>query len=239
MHDHRKTIWGARVDTRAVSRPVTVPQPMGHTAYNHLGSLGDPSYQPSPSSPYYLFGAQRRYPFAWSGGAGGVPWSRVAAESRQLGIFDLVESGLDFDPKQFIPSPALSRTILHDPAYEPTGDWPLVRPQGYEPDDPRGDGLGLSDNEKKLGLVLVAAGLGFLLWKRMGRAGPRGSRRLARATRGYMRSNPARKRFEVHATASRRARRREYAGSFTRLSEARDYAESLRKGGHKAVVKKR
>ena len=38
------------------------------------------------SSPYFEFGAQRRYPYAWHGGPGGVPQSRVAAESHGLGL---------------------------------------------------------------------------------------------------------------------------------------------------------
>lgn len=58
---------------------------MGRSVVNR--GLGDaPCFaKPSGSSPYYEFGAQRRYPYAWHGRAGGVPTSRVAAESRGLG----------------------------------------------------------------------------------------------------------------------------------------------------------
>ena len=247
----------------------------GATAYHHVG-LGN-TYAPSPSSPYYLFGSQRRYPFAWHGGAGGVPWSRVAAESRELGavphaapprtvrvprgggtarfftpwglvnyrpssewisapsddwassstdglgIFDLVESGLDFKPTQFLPTPAFNATIMHDPAFVPQlGDWPLDRPAGYEPDDRRGDALGLSDNEQTLLKILAAAGVGYLLWKKFGKR----------------KKNPVRKRYEVHATSRRRGRRCEYAGSFKNKREAKAYADYLREGGHKALVKR-
>lgn len=195
---------------------------------------------PSPSSPYYLFGAQRRYPYAWHGGAGGVPWSRPAAETRELsglgcvgstvpgvkcagsccasgvGGFDLVESGAH---PYSIRYPALNRTRLHSGL----GDWPAYFPAGPEALDPgvagfqedlggnyitrwnraRGiqDGVlgdipiwsGLSDNEKKVVALGGAAALAWWLWKRSGRAGPRGSRRLARATRRYAR-NPGSRR---------------------------------------------
>lgn len=168
---------------------------------------------PSPSSPYYLFGSQRRYPYAWHGGAGGVPWSRPAAETRELsglgdaltrwrrasglgdwpafypagperidpGLagcrcsptdgFDLVESGLS---PYSIAYPAFNRTRLHS-----LGDIPIWS--------------GLSDNEKKVAMLGGAAALAWWLWKKRGKAGGRGSRRLARATRGYVR-NPGRRR---------------------------------------------
>lgn len=106
------------------------------------------------SSPYYLFGAQRRYPYAWHGGAGGVPQSRVAAETRELSGFSLTESGMN-------------RYSLHYPAL---ADWPAMRPAGPEPLDP-GESLGifdsLSDNEKKLGMLAIAgvAAWWFLLKK--------------------------------------------------------------------------
>jgi hypothetical protein len=201
--------------------------PMGHTAYHHMGDLpgdcvpGLSRYQRSPSSPYFQFGAQRRYPFAWSGGPGGVPQSRVAAESRGLGIFDLVESGLEMRPgATFMPHPAFRRTTAHRDV--PMGDWPLVRPAGREPDDSWGDGrgaLGLSDNEKKLGLLLAVAGVGYLAYKFLAK-----------------RKNPVRRRYEVKATASRRARHLEYAGSFVNKRSADEYAAHLRLGGHKARV---
>lgn len=47
------------------------------------------------------------------------------------------------------------------------------------------------------------------------------------------------KRCEVFATAKPRAKRMEYAGSFESCSAAEDYAEYLRKGGHRARVKRR
>jgi hypothetical protein len=124
------------------------------------------------SSPYFQFGAQRRYPFAWHGGAGGVPWSRVAGESRELASFDLEESGLNPYSMAY---PAFGKTRMHS-----VGDWPAVRPAGPEPLDPSGLGaiprraleselgsiLDLSDNEKKLAMLVGAAAVGFLLWKR-------------------------------------------------------------------------
>lgn len=237
---------------------MTTRYAVGHTAFHHLGAVpgdcvrGGSPYKPTPSSPYYLFGAQRRYPYAWSGAAGGVPQSRVAAESRGLGIFDLAESGLTPNPKDFIPFPGFNKTMVHH-GYVPSGDWPLARYAGREPDDPRGDGrgaLGLSDNEKLLGKVLALGVLGYVLYKKLGKAGPRGSRRLARSTRQYYAAakrnpeNPVHTRYEVHASAShkrRRGRRRrlEYAGSFVRKREASDYARYLREGGHKAQVRRK
>lgn len=138
------------------------------------------------SSPYFQFGAQRRYPFAWHGGPGGVPQSRVAAESRELSNFDLNESGLN---PYTISYPAFRRSSLH------LGDWPALRPAGPEPLDPGGLGsiLDLSDNERMLLALAGAAAAALYLWKRAGRAGPPGSRRLARATRRYM-QNPRRRR---------------------------------------------
>lgn len=199
---------------------------LGHTAYHHLGQLpgdcvrGGSPYKPTPSAPYYQFGYQRRYPYAWSGAAGGVPQSRVAAESRGLGIFDLRESGLAPSPQAFNTFPGFRKTMIHE-GYVSSGDFPLVRPAGREPDDPRGDGrggLGLSDNEKKFGLVLAVGAIGFFALRRM-------------------RKNPARKRYEVRATSSPRGRRLEYAGSFTKKGDAERYAGYLRRGGHRAHVR--
>lgn len=156
----------------------------------------------SGSTPYFLFGAQRRYPYAWHGGAGGVPQGNRAAETRSLGLSgvigqcfgtscfgaqgsaDLVESGLD---PYFMPYSAFKHTHLHDPTILSLSDWPLLRPAGVEPLDPHGEGLGLSDNEKTLGAVIAVGAVGWLLWKKSGRAGGRGSRRLARRTRRFMR----------------------------------------------------
>lgn len=243
---------------------------LGHTAFHHLGALpgdcvrGGSPYKPSPSSPYYQFGAQRRYPYAWSGAAGGVPQSRVASESRGLGIFDLRESGLSPDPRAYRPFPALKKSMLHQ-GYVPAADYPPVRFAGREPDDPRGDGrgaLGLSDSEKKFGILAIAAIAGWFVYKRLGKAGPRGSRRLSRATRkhyaaarkearnellkgtaGLLIGNP-RGRYEVHASASHkrrpgRRRRLEYGGTFRYKADAEEYARYLREGGHKARVKRR
>jgi hypothetical protein len=130
------------------------------------------------SSPYFQFGAQRRYPFAWHGGPGGVPQSRVAGESRELSNVDLEESGLN---PYSMPYPAFGRTRLHS-----VGDWPAVRPAGPEPLDPGGLGstsrrmgarrpgdwhsvgsiTDLSDNEKKLAMLVAAGAVGIFLWKR-------------------------------------------------------------------------
>lgn len=213
---------------------------LGHTAYHHVGALGD--NQPPPANPYYSFIGQRRAPYDWAGGAGGVPRSRVAAESRGLSNADLLESGLEAG--QYLHSPAFQYTHLHDPRYIPSGDWPLLRPAGIEPPDPRGDGaLGLSDNEKRLGFALAAVGLGWLLWKHMGKAGRPGSRKIARKTRRlYARANPANPsshRYKVVASTKRRGRRRQYGAiGFTTKAAAQAYAEDLRKGGHKARVRK-
>ena len=116
------------------------------------------------ASPYYLFGAQRRYPYAWHGGAGGVPQSRVAAETRELSGADLIESGLS---PYAIPYPALRKTVMHDPL-KGLGDWPLPRPSGPEPQDPidLGDLFDLSRNEKLLALGAAAGITAFVLWRR-------------------------------------------------------------------------
>jgi hypothetical protein len=116
------------------------------------------------SSPYYLFGAERRYPYAWHGGAGGVPSSRPAAETRELGSADMIESGLD---PNFIPYPAFNHTRFHDPSLELAGlgDFPLRRPAGKEPLDPH-QLADLSDNEKKYGALAIAGLAALWLYKR-------------------------------------------------------------------------
>ncbi len=131
------------------------------------------------ASPYYLFGYQRRYPYAWHGGAGGVPGGYRAAETRELGQFNLEESGLDPYSLNF---PALAEGETDEPAdVIAPGDWPALRPAGPEPLDPSyvatpmgfiGD---LSDNEKRL-LWVGAAALGAWFWWRRGKKG-RGRRR--------------------------------------------------------------
>lgn len=196
---------------------------LGHTAYHHVG-LGD--YKPSPSSPYYLFGYQHRMPYNWAGGAGGVPWaSPQAAESRGLGAADILESGLEPLPGQFSHYPAFNRTMLHDPRYFPTGDWPLVRPAGPEP-------MGLSDNEKKLGIALAIGALGWMIYKKMPRKNP--ARR---------RKNAIPFRYQVTAStkAKRRRKRSRSTGTLGFLSKraAEEYADYLRLGGHKASVKRK
>lgn len=130
------------------------------------------------SSPYYDFGYQRRYAYNWHGGAGGVPSSRVAAETRELSDFDLEESGL---------TPyALHFPAMGDACSPPTiaiSDWPALRPAGPEPLDPGELGLfDLSDNEKQLAL-LAAAGVAawwFLLRKPKRRRRRRPRRRTRR-----------------------------------------------------------
>lgn len=152
----------------------------------------------SGANPYYQFAIQRRYPYAWFGGAGGVLPATRAAETRSLsglggvgigncfgngcfgaaGSADMVESGLD---ENSLPWPAFSRTHIHDPTLLCLSDWPLVRPAGPEPHDPHGDGLGLSDNEQTLGIVLVAGAAAWWLFLRRPRRNPR--RRRARRAR--------------------------------------------------------
>ncbi|MBT8452989.1 MAG: hypothetical protein KJO40_13555 [Deltaproteobacteria bacterium] len=101
------------------------------------------------ASPYYRFGYQgAQYPFNWHGGAGGVPWSRVAAQTRELSDYDIEDSGLTPYSMNY---PALRGNIA-------SGDWPALRPAGPEPLDPMGGILDLSDNEKKLAMLAAAAG---------------------------------------------------------------------------------
>jgi len=181
------------------------------------------------SSPYFIFGAQRRYPHAWHGGAGGVPNTSLAAESRGLGGGDLVESGLD---PNFLGYPAFRQTNLHNPSmadYVSVGDWPLVRPQGPEPLDPnsgvRGgrEGIGifdtLSDNEKKLAMGAAALVGGFLLWKHLKKK----------------RRNPTRARY--HVSSARGRGRLAPSMSFGTKGAAKKYAAKLRGRGYRARVK--
>jgi len=122
-----------------------------------------------PSSPYYLFGAQRRYAYAWHGNAGGVPGGYRASTTRSLGLgnADMAESGYETS-NAFFPYAAFNHTAIHRELPNAISDWPLVRPAGLEPHDPNGDGLGfwlwdgLSDNEK--GLLVIAAGAGIVWW---------------------------------------------------------------------------
>lgn len=111
----------------------------------------------SGSTPYFQFGAQRRYPYAWHGGPGGVPNPVISAEARELGNADLIESGLS---PYALPSPAFARTSLHA-----TGDWPLARPAGPELLDPLG---ALSSNEAMLAKVAGAAAIAFVLFRKGG-----------------------------------------------------------------------
>lgn len=111
-----------------------------------------------PSSPYYRFGYQGgRYPFAWSGGAGGVPNSGRAADTRGLGLVQLDESGLTPYSMQWPPLANRSR-------YHSTSDWPALRPAGPEPLTLKG--LGLSPGELFAGAgilqLLIYAGIGYL-----------------------------------------------------------------------------
>jgi len=124
--------------------------------------------EPSPSSPYYLFGIQKRYPFQWSGAAGGV---LPPARAHGLGNADLYESGYG-DP-MYEPYPPLQRTILH----RGLGDWPLVRPAGPEPWV-----LGMSDSEKQYALIAAA---GFAAWWLFFRKSKRRGRRRNPSARGY------------------------------------------------------
>lgn len=135
------------------------------------------------SVPYYEFGYQRRsYPFFWAGRPGGVPSSRPAAESRELGL-DLEDAGKG---PYFAAFPGFAHSEIHQTRTS-FADWPPNRPSGPEPLAPRealGFLSGMSDNERRLALLLAAGGLGYLLYQRMGRPA-RG--RLARATRRYRR----------------------------------------------------
>lgn len=60
---------------------------MARAFVNKPLGLGDNCLGPRKggSTPYYLFGTQRRYAYAWHGGPGGVPNGYRAAESRAMG----------------------------------------------------------------------------------------------------------------------------------------------------------
>lgn len=175
---------------------------------------------PVASTPYYIYGAQRRYPYAWHGGPGGVPQSTLAAESKALGrapvgIFDLLESGLD---PNAIPYAAFKNTNLHNASMIGVGDWPLLRPSGPEPLDPNQLGLfeSLSDNEKILGAVAVAAAAWWFFRRKRARRNP-ASRRPT---------------HDVYIGNS-------YAMSFHGKRRAQAYADRLRASGKPARVRKR
>lgn len=127
------------------------------------------------STPYFQFGAQRRYPFAWHGGAGGVPQQNIrSAEAAELSDFDLAESGLEQSLSPFaLPYAALRRTRLHD--HRGMGDWPLYRQAGLEPLDPNqlGGLLDLSQNEMKLAKLAVAGVALYFVAKKTGILGRR------------------------------------------------------------------
>lgn len=211
---------------------------LGHTAYNHVGNDGlEGLGNSNPSSPYYNFGYQHRFPYNWAGGAGGSAWATSpAAETRglsglgSLGNADILESGLEPLPGAYSHNPAFARTMLHDPRYVPTGDWPLIRPQGPEPMgfDPFSY-FNLSDSERKFAMLALAGLGGFLLWKKLK------SRPRANPAR-----NPKRVPYSVIATTKRKRRKGSRYGTigFTTKSSAAEYAEYLRLGGHKARVKR-
>jgi hypothetical protein len=111
----------------------------------------------SASTPYYLFGAERRS-VSWHGGPGGVPAGVRSAEARELSGADLVESGLN---PYSIHNPAFNETSLHE-----VGDWPLVRPSG--PESSLGLLSDLSFNEEKVVKLAIAGGLLYLLLKKGG-----------------------------------------------------------------------
>jgi hypothetical protein len=134
------------------------------------------------STPYYQFAAQaRNYPFDWHGRPGGVPSSRVAAESRQLGLAgsgDLYESGLN---PYTIAYPALAHRGFTLPG----------RPLAGFLDD-------LSTNEKRLLGLAAAGGLAYFLLQQMKR-----KRRGARAIVGRRR-NPSPRRGRRRRRRTRR-----------------------------------
>lgn len=203
---------------------------------------------PSPSSPYYLFGYQQRWPFAWSGGQGGILPSAQAnthAPPSSLGMADMLESGYG-DPN-WIPYPAFRRTILHRPAFAQAlgleavefpaalrargaaqlrqlGDWPLMRPTGPEPLHP-GQGVpslgALSDNEKTFAIGAAAlAAAWFLFLRKHRRRNPRNPRR-----RGYYVMS------KVRGVSG--------AIVLPNKQEAMAYANYLRRSGRPARIKKR
>lgn len=161
------------------------------------------------TSPYYMFGIQRRYPFQWNGGQGGVLMATRPAPT-SLGMADMLESGYG-DPN-YLPYPALDRVITKKcpVSYRPpdpspprmlrakasaqlaaVGDWPLVRRAGPEPVDPN-EGvpfspLGmLSDNEKKLVYVAGGALAAYLLFFHGKRRNPWAVTRRSRGVTGTL-----------------------------------------------------
>ena len=121
---------------------------MGRSIVNRSLGLGDDCISPRKggSTPYYQFGTQRKYAYAWHGGPGGVPTSSPAAESRELGLVDLEESGLNPYSMAY---PALSRTSLHSGGQNTLGMFD-----------------GLSRNEKfTVGFFIGAVGTIFLMKK--------------------------------------------------------------------------
>jgi hypothetical protein len=132
---------------------------------------------PSPNTPYYMYGYEQRWPWAWSGGAGGILPAMTRPPQSSLGNGDMAESGYG-DPN-WLPYPPLQRTILHPRPFA-LSDWPLVRPAGPEPLSPGEGGfplgaISLSDNEK-LALV-AAAGVAAWWYLRKRRRGRRNRRR--------------------------------------------------------------
>lgn len=123
------------------------------------------SRRPPGSHPYYQFGVEKRWPYAWHGGAGGVlPGHRAPGASlggspeefQAAGSADMIESGLD---PNWIPYPAFNRTLLHERfsydgmssdspnggqtrlssvagLFQEMGDYEQYRPAGPEPLDP-------------------------------------------------------------------------------------------------------
>lgn len=200
----------------------------------------------SGTNPYYQYAVQwpAQFAYAWHGGSGGVmAGQQRAGETRSLGavgalgIFDLEESY----SKNLGPYSALTNTRLHranrgqtrqidvaPTAPWATGDWPLIRPAGPEPMDPHEGtqpvGLfdTLSDNEKTFAALALAGAAAWWLWR-------------SRRHRG--RRNPGRIKYEVFASA-RGGRGLAYAMSFTQKAAAKNYADSLRREGRRASVRR-